>query len=74
MGDVLIGEITEHTLLRIIKIEPQKTKRYPRQILKDCRGCFLFIFTFIVRFDFILRIGHFLIYELAYIISPISVF
>ena len=42
-------------------LDPQKTKRYPRQIFKDCRGCFLFIFTFIVRFDFILRIGHFLI-------------
>ena len=38
MGDVLSGEITEHTLLRIIKIESQKTKRYPRQIFKTSVG------------------------------------
>ena len=40
MGDVLSEEITQHTLLRIIKIEPHKTKRYPRQTLNLSGFCY----------------------------------
>ena len=38
MGDVLIGEITQHMLFTDNEIEPQKTKRYPDRFFKVCRG------------------------------------
>ena len=38
MGDVLIGEITQYTVLRIIKIEPQKAKINPDRFSRSVGG------------------------------------
>ena len=38
MGGVLIGEITQHMLLRIIKLNRRKQIDNPDRFLKVCRG------------------------------------
>ena len=51
MGDMLIGEITQHSPLRIIKIEPQKTKNTPTNF-EICRGYCLIMRICMIIFPF----------------------